>query len=395
MTEQFQQPAVEQNQVPPSDSLLIKIQILLSENDYIHSNRMFVKARNRGSAVFTVIAVALLMFTFGSALIVMIADSKLDMTLLVMALPLLLLAVMPLIQRTLITSTAKNNYRKTAQLRQPLQEWIFNDRLEEIWPNGRTVFLWTELEGAAEDGEMILLWSKMQMMAFPAHALNPSAAAYLHNLLLARLGTRFRVLAPIGACGMLEEPAESMPFSPLHGAISAATDPQSSHELPPYVVDLKNRASVSRQNIWISVIAGCISGLLIAALLSFSEYGVFEIGSFLSSLLLFWVIYTVMMTIFYRMMMKRTIAAAPLLRLMVLPSGFGMDTGRSSVITPWEKISVWESGTVFRITNADTPTHPLEIKKSELSAEGLEELRRLLIHCCGANYNSKNGIIPR
>lgn len=386
--------APQQNAVP-SDLLLFRMQTALSEDDYVSANRLFLRARNHSMRIFSAVCSVILAVCAGLLVIFAIASREFSSEMILFAVMAVFFLLLPLIQKISITSSAKKMYAKNPYLREQMQLWIHDDRIEDMNQNMRTVFFWHELHGAAETSDMLMLWQGMQMIVIPAHSIDPSAAAYLHNLLAAKMGAKFRFFAPVCACGTLTLPPEEKPASPLHAALAASAQPQSAHDFPPFVADLPRRPVVRFANRITLVVAALIVGPLVAYIISQPETGAFQPAEFISTLLFFEAVYAGLIALTIWMSKKQMLGAETRVRIVLMPCGFGSDTGRSSVLIPWDKISVKDTGKAFFVSNQDIPSQPIKILCSDLSEENAMEMRRLFIRCCGDRYQNKTGKVPR
>ena len=377
----------------PGSPLLIKLRISVQEKEYIGANRLFLRARQSATRVLSILAGVLLAFSIGSVVFSYIASGGQENDLLFL-LPLPLFALLtPLLQRAAVSFSARRAYAKEPEFSEPRCIWIFDDRVESVSRKGRSVFFWNEIGGAAENGEMLLLWCGMQIIIIPASAVDSSAAAYLHNLLLAKLSSRFRFFSAVRACGTPDFPAEELPVSPLHAAVSAAAVPQSAQQFPPFVLDLPNRAVVKG---WLTtVVFSALFSLCLAVLLTAEwQESLFTGAFFWWCWGVFFVLLCGLTQLMLRISAKSALRAEPRLRMMLIPAGFGTDTGRNSLLTDWADVRVRETASAFLIGGIGAPGKQLKIRKKNLSPEAFGELRRLLVRCC-PDYQSSSGVIPR
>lgn len=380
----------EQNAFVTESPLLIKLQVRLQAEEYVGAHRLFLRARQSATRVLSFIAIFLLAVIVGMVLFLFIASGGEESGLLVLLLPLLL----PFLQRTVVTVSARHAYEKDPDLGESRRIWFFDDRVEVVSQKGRSVFFWPDVGGGAENGELLLLWCGMQMVVVPAGAVDPPAAAYLHNLLLAKLSSRFHFFSAIQAYGAADFPEEEFPVSPLHAAISAAEIPQDVHQFPPFVLDLPNRPAVNPS--WaITIVFSVLFSLCLAVLLTAEwQESLFTGAFFWWCWGAFFVLLCGLTQLMFRISAKSALRAEPRLRITLIPTGFGTDTGRNSLLTAWESVRVRETDSAFWIGGIGVLGRQLKICKKEIPPEVFEELRRLLVRCC-PNYRSSSGVIPR
>ena len=384
----------EQGAFVPEAPLLLKLQVRLQEKEYVGANRLFLRARQRATRFLSFAGILLLAAIVGMALFLFIASGEREPGLLMPLAPLLLVALLPLLQRAAVTVSARRAYEKNPEFSESHEVWFFDDRVEVISSTDRSVFFWKDIGGGAENGELLLLWCGMQMIVVPANQVDSSVAAYLHNLLLAKLSCRFQFFSAVQACGTADFPQKEFPVSPLHAAVSAAETPKSVHSFPPFVLDLPNRPAFSRSWAVTAIFSGLFS-LIISAFFCAGQQEALFTGAF------FWFCWGVFFALLFGLMQlficlsaRSVLRSEPRLCITLIPNGFGTDTGRNSLLTGWESVRVKETGSAFRISGIGTPERQLKICKNELSPEAFEELRRLLVRCC-PNYQSRSGVIPR
>jgi len=355
------------------------------------ASRLFLRGRNSTTRILSIVVAFFLSVMVGLAFFLMIASGGEDSDALLMLLPPLLVLTVPFLQREVLLISARSVFEHNPKIAAPRTVWIFDDRVEEISETDRSVFRWEEIDGAAEDAGMLLLWSSMQVMAFPADQLDAAAAVYLHNLLLAKLQSRFRFFSAVLASGTLSAPEQEQPEVPLYRAIFYAQ--QCQRELPVLTLDLPNRPTGSRS--WAATaIFGALFSLVLALLYCTQE----KTPPFVSSF--FWICWTACFLVLCAitqlsiwLSLRRNLRAEPEIRLVLLPEGLGMDTGRNSSLIEWKSIRVREASSAFWVKSDVLPGKRLKIEKSLLSPQAAESLRNWLIRGCGDRFEGKQ--MPR